>query len=602
MGVEREPLSADLSCTVASSRRAHLRFALATLAVIATAGGALLWAVRHQEVRQAERNVVSHARYVERAILRDELTPADFDAPVIGARRQHLDWLFDARVLIDGGLRVKLYRPQDGLVTYSNDHSLVGTHADDPDEQHEVLEGNAVRDVSTINREGGTGADVKALEVYVPVVLRGNASPNGVFELYQSYAPVAASIHSFVMPFALLLLGALLALWATLFPLVDRMVRVLERARAAQRTTAQALEETSEQLRQSQKMDAIGRLAGGVAHDFNNLLLAINGYSDLLAAGLTDPKHQRFAHEIRGAGDRAAALTSQLLAFSRRQVLQPQVLDLNSTVREMETMLRTLLGEGVRVLFDLEPELRAVEADPSQIGQVLLNLAVNARDAMAGVGMMKVSTRNDGDAVLLEVSDSGVGMDRETQARIFEPFFTTKGVGEGTGLGLSTVYGIVTQSGGTIGVRSAPGIGATFVLRLPATDAAVVAAEEPREVPAQGRERVLVVDDEQVVRDLLAQLLLDLGYDVTVAGSAREAREAVGRFDVLLTDVVMPEMDGVELARAIDARHVLFMSGYDQQALVHTDLPFLQKPFSRDELAHAVRGLLDSDSRALSAA
>src|SRR6478609_2978249 len=200
-------------------------------------------------------------------------------------------------------------------------------------------------------------------------------------------------------------------------------------------------------------MEAIGRLAGGVAHDFNNLLLAINGYSDFLVDSLVDERQQRFAREIRSAGDRAAALTHQLLAFSRKQVLQPRVLNLNESVRGVETILRRLIGEDVRVVLDLEPTLRPVEADPSQIDQVLLNLAVN-----------------DGDAVLLEVSDSGSGMDEETQLRIFEPFFTTKDIGEGTGLGLSTVYGIVSQSGGTIAVRSAPGRGATFALRFPAGD------------------------------------------------------------------------------------------------------------------------------------
>jgi two-component system cell cycle sensor histidine kinase/response regulator CckA len=592
-GVRQPQRGTDADPTVASSRGLHLRFALATLGVIALAGGSLLWAVRHEEVRQAERGVSAHARYVAQAILRDELRPADFRAPAAGAARARLDWLFNARVLPGGGLRVKLYRPTDGLVTYSNVHSLIGTHADDAAEQREVLAGHTIRDVSQINHEGGTGRNVKALEVYVPVTLRDSSRPSGVFELYESYAPVAASIRSFFMPFTLLLLGALLGLWAALFPLVQRMVRALERTTSAHETTVLELEETSEQLRQSQKMDAIGRLAGGVAHDFNNLLLVINGYSDLLSQTMTDPKHQRFADEIRSAGDRAAALTSQLLAFSRRQVLQPQVLDLNGIVREMETMMRALVGGGVRVVVDLDPGLHTVEADPSQLGQVLLNLAVNARDAMAGAGSLRITTRNDEAAVVLEVSDTGVGMDAETQARIFEPFFTTKGIGEGTGLGLSTVYGIVTQSGGTIAVRSAAGAGATFALRFPACDGLPAVAADGRDVPAPGSERVLVVDDEPVVRDLLAQILRDLGYEVATAGSADEARDLGERFDVLLTDVVMPGMTGLELSGSIDARHVLYMSGYDQQALVGADASFLQKPFGRDELAQALRDLLD---------
>ena len=588
---------------MALSRRLHLRFAVATLAVIALAGGALLWSVRHDEVRQAEKTVARKADYVSRAILKDELRPSDLGAPVTGARRRHLDWLFRQRVLVDGGLRVKLYRASDGLVTYSNDHSLIGGRADDEAEQHHVLAGHIVRDVEYLNHEGGSGKNVKALEVYAPVTLRGGTKPAGVFELYESYAPVAAAVRSFLVPFSLLLLGTLIALWAALFPLVNRMVRSLERARAEHRTTEQALVETEEQLRQSQKMEAIGRLAGGVAHDFNNLLLAINGYAELLAGGLTDPRQRRFAGEIRTAGERAAGLTSQLLAFSRRQVLEPRVLDLNETVAEMEGMLRRLIGEGVRVHLDLAPQLRRIEADPSQIGQVVLNLAVNARDAMAGSGTLRIVTRNDGADVVLEVADSGIGMDEETQARIFDPFFTTKDIGQGTGLGLSTVYGIVTQSGGSISVRSAPGRGATFVLRFPATDkdAAGGDAGNLRPVP-RGRERILVVDDEATVRDLLAQLLADAGYRVSVAGSAREARALDEPFDLLLTDVVMPETSGPELAETVPARRVLFMSGYDQDALARTDVPFLQKPFGRDELLHAVRTLLDGKPLARSAA
>jgi signal transduction histidine kinase/CheY-like chemotaxis protein len=577
---------------MSQSTRLYLRFAAASAAVIAAVGGALLWSIHHQENAQAQRNVTEHARFVTEAILRDELTAANLQAPVTGAELARLDRLFKARVLIDGGLRVKLYRP-DGLVTYSNVHSLIRTHADDMEEIHSVLGGKVVRDVSRINHEGGSGANVKALEVYVPLELPGEAKPSAVFEIYQSYAPVAQEIRSFVVPFAVLLLLALIAMWIALFPLIQRMVVSLERHRAARRTAELALEETSEQLRQSQKMEAIGRLAGGVAHDFNNLLLAINGYSEFLSDTLTDERQKRFATEIRAAGERAAALTQQLLAFSRRQVLQPRVIDINNSVREIESILKRVIGAGVRVMLELEPSLRRVEADPSQIGQVLLNLAVNARDAMDGRGTIKIVTRNDGEHVVLEVIDTGVGMDEETRARIFEPFFTTKDVGQGTGLGLSTVYGIVAQSGGTISVRSAPGLGATFSVRLPVSEKpaeSVAAIETP---PQRGGERILIVDDELVVRELLAQMLREQGYDVTVAGSAREARALDASWDVLVTDVVMPETDGVRLSRELDARHVLFISGYDQEALVTSDASFLQKPFSRDDLARSVRSLLD---------
>ena len=578
---------------MAPSTRLHLRFAAATAAVIAVTGGALLWYVSVQETSHAEHDVTAHAQYAARAILQDELRPSDLARPVTGRRLQQLDRLFRGRVLSDGGLRVKLYRAGDGIVTYSDEHLLIGTPTDDPSEIAEVTRGKVVRDVTHLNKEGGTGSDVKALEVYVPITLRGQTRPAGVFELYQSYAPVAASVHSFLVPFAFLLLGALLFLWVALFPLVQRMVRLLDRSRALQHTTARELEETSEQLRQSQKMDAIGRLAGGVAHDFNNLLLAINGYAELLEGALRGEREQRYAKEIRSAGERAAELTHQLLAFSRKQKLQPRVLDLNATVREFDGMLRRMIGHGVRIVLDLDPSLRAVEADPGQVGQVLLNLAVNSRDAMAGSGTLKITTRNDGGDVLLEVADSGFGMDEETLSRIFEPFFTTKEVGAGTGLGLSTVYGIVAQSGGTVPVRSAPGAGTTFKVRLPGTDEVPERPAGVHRDPRRGGERILVVDDEQVLRELLAQLLRDQGYDVTVAGSAREARAIDGPWDLAITDVVMPETGGVELAGELDARTILFISGYAQEALADRNDRFLQKPFDRDALMRTVRELLD---------
>ncbi|MDX6426358.1 MAG: two-component system, cell cycle sensor histidine kinase and response regulator CckA [Gaiellaceae bacterium] len=580
--------------SVAPSTRLHLRFAAATAAVIATAGCALLWYVRHQEITQAERNVTVQARFVAKSILRDELKPTDLAGPVRGPHLKELDSLFRDRILVDSGLRVKIYRAGDGLVTYSNVHSLIGTKIDSLPELNDVLGGAVVRDISYINHEGGTGSNVKALEVYVPLKLKGDLKPSGVFEIYESYAPVASTVRSFVLPFTGLLLLTLIAMWAALFPLVQRMVRAVARDRTARQTAELALAEASEQLRQAQKMDAIGRLAGGVAHDFNNLLLAITGYADFLIASLTDPKQKHYAEEIQAAAERAAALTHQLLAVSRRQVLQTRVVDLNDCVRELETMLRRLIGEGVHVALELEPHLRPVEADPSQMGQVLLNLAVNARDALAGGGTLTIATRNDGDDVVLEVDDDGAGMDDETRARLFEPFFTTKDIGLGTGLGLSTVYGIVTQSGGSIDVRSEPGLGATFTVRLPFTTASVEEILPAELNPAGGHERILVVDDEKVVRELLAQMLRERGYEVEVAGSARDARALGGRWDLLLTDVVMPDTDGVKLSKQIDARHVLFISGYDQEALVAGDASFLQKPFSRDELTRTVRALFDA--------
>jgi signal transduction histidine kinase len=571
----------------------YLRFAASTAVVIALVGGALLWDVRRAEINQAELNVTKHARFVEQTLLRSELTAADVSQIVRGERRRALDAFFRGRVLVDGGLRVKLYRAPDGVVTYSNVHSLIGDPTDDVEEFREVLAGNVVHDVAHLNHEGGPGRDEKALEVYVPLRLSGDTKPRAVFELYQSYQPVARSVQAFVVPFALLLLLALGGLWVVLFPLVRRLARALERNYAARETAEQALEDTSEQLRQSQKMEAIGRLAGGVAHDFNNLLLAINGYADLLAESASDPDQKRFAQQIRAAGGRASGLTRQLLAFSRRQVLQPRVMNLNDSVREIDEMMGRVIGAGIEIRTDLAADLRPVAADPGQIGQVLLNLAVNARDAKPDGGTLTIATRNDDSCVVLEVADTGVGMEPETQAQIFDPFFTTKDVGEGTGLGLSTVYGIVTQSGGTMSVQSASGEGATFVVRLPATDAVPSGAGTVLVEPERGADRILVVDDEEIVRDLLARLLSEQGYDVTVAASAGEARSAPGPFDLLVTDVVMPGTDGVQLAGELEVPLVLFISGYDQHSLIEGDAHFLQKPFDRGELLHAVRGILD---------
>jgi signal transduction histidine kinase len=581
---------------VAPFSHLHLRFAASTAVIIAVVGAALFWDVRRAEVRQAERDVTRHALYVEQSLLRHELTPQDVASVVRGERRRELDRFFHGRVLVGGGLRVKLYRAGDGLVTYSNVHSLIGGRADDMDEQREVLAGEVVRDVATLNHEGGGRSNEKALEVYVPLRLPGDAKPRAVFELYQSYKPVESSVRSFVTPFAVLLLGALLGLWIALFPLLRRMARALDRDRRARVTAEQALEDTAEQLRQSQKMEAIGRLAGGVAHDFNNLLLAINGYSELLAESVDGPEQRRFAEQIRAAGERAAGLTQQLLAFSRRQVLQPRVLDLNDCVREIDEMLTRLIGAGIEIRTELAPDLQPVEADPGQIGQVLLNLAVNARDAMGSGGTLTIRTRNQGPWAVLEVSDTGIGIDTETQSHIFDPFFTTKDVGEGTGLGLSTVYGIVTQSGGTMSVQSAPGEGATFVVRLPATAATPApAALAPRDLEG-GADRILVVDDEEIVRDLLARLLRGQGYHVDVAASAREARTMEGHYDLLITDVVMPETDGVQLAAELPIERVLFISGYDQNSLIEGDAQFLQKPFDRAELVYAVRAILDGEA------
>jgi CheY-like chemotaxis protein len=364
------------------------------------------------------------------------------------------------------------------------------------------------------------------------------------------------------------------------------------------------------QLRQAQKMEAVGRLAGGIAHDFNNLLTAIAGYSEFLSAGLEDERLRRHADEIRKAAARAAALTGQLLAFSRRQVLQPRVLDLNAVVSDMDMMLRRLIGEDVELVTLLDPKLGAVRADPTQVEQVIVNLAVNARDAMPHGGAVTIETTNvatgDGEFVELRMSDTGIGMTEEERQQLFDPFFTTKA--GGTGLGLATVYGIVEQSGGTIEVDSEPGLGSCFRIVLPRVDEAAERGESPTpaSAPEAGSETILLVEDESVVRQLVAEILETSGYSVLQAGDGPSALELLrrhtGPLDLLVTDVVMPGMSGPEVAQAVTSMRpgtqVLYTSGYTDQAIGHhgvlePDVAFLQKPFSADDLNRKVRGLLD---------
>ncbi|HVP65996.1 MAG TPA: ATP-binding protein [Anaeromyxobacteraceae bacterium] len=387
-----------------------------------------------------------------------------------------------------------------------------------------------------------------------------------------------------------------------------------------------------EHLRHRQKLEAVGTLAGGVAHDFNNLLTAINGYAGLALEGLSegDPVREDIV-EIQRAGARAADLTRQLLAFSRKQVLKPQVIALDAAVVGVEKLLRRLIGEHIELVTKRTEGLWKVKVDPGQLEQVLVNLVVNARDAMPDGGRLTISTANvtltepearryaDGAAgphVVLTVSDTGTGMDEATLAHIFEPFFTTKEQGKGTGLGLSTVYGIVRQSRGFVGVQSQAGRGTKFEIFFPpetgpSEPASVRAVEAPRTRSGKPNETVLVVEDERQVRNLLSSQLAAEGYTVLAAADGREAlaladRHA-GQIDLLLSDVVMPQMGGPELARAFRARHpetsVVFMSGYADEAVAgHVELDqaaaFVQKPWQLSELAGVLRRVLDHRPRA----
>ncbi|MEO7934007.1 MAG: ATP-binding protein [Chthoniobacterales bacterium] len=392
------------------------------------------------------------------------------------------------------------------------------------------------------------------------------------------------------------------------------------------RRTEDALHETEEQLRHAQKLEAVGRLAGGIAHDFNNLLTAIIGYSELLVNRFKDDGSAlEWASLIRKAGEQAASLTRQLLAFSRKQLLQPKVLDLNALVAEMEKLLRRVIGEHIHISIEAGADEPRILADPTQLEQIILNLGVNARDAMPGGGTLSITTSNvmldadeiatrgmelhPGKFVVLAVTDTGLGMTQETKDRIFEPFFTTKGPGKGTGLGLATVYGITRQSGGSITVDTEIGKGTTFSIYLPCEAAEIEVSQPiaPKLEPTENFETILVVEDEEVVRELICAVLKDAGYNILSADCPSAAIRTVQEHDaagihLVVTDVLMPEMHGPALVQMLaplqPQMKALYVSGYSEndisdQGVIDRHLEVLQKPFPPQVLVRRVREYLD---------
>jgi two-component system, cell cycle sensor histidine kinase and response regulator CckA len=419
------------------------------------------------------------------------------------------------------------------------------------------------------------------------------------------------------------LLGGETKEWlAVKFPFQNRWSNRLVGCVAIDATERKSLEE---QLRQSQKMEAVGRLAGGIAHDFNNLLTIVAGYCHLLlnSQGIGERERSRI-EEIKKAGEQAASLTRQLLAFSRKQVLAPRVLDLNAVISNLEKMLRRLIGEDIELLTIPRADLGQVKVDPGQVEQIIMNLAVNARDAMPTGGKLTIETDNveldesyahshlpcqPGRYVMLAISDTGSGMDVETQKHIFEPFFTTKEKGKGTGLGLATVYGIVKQSGGFIWVYSELGHGSTFKIYLPrSVESGEVVDVAPSQVGLlNGTETILLVEDEAALRTLVRGILISQGYKVLEAANGTEALTTSGQYKdpihLLLADVVMPKMSGRELAERMTGfrpdMKVLYVSGYTDEAIVHNgmldpSMDFLQKPFSPAALGRKIREVLDT--------
>ncbi|HEV8677173.1 MAG TPA: ATP-binding protein [Methylomirabilota bacterium] len=531
-------------------------------------------------------------------------------------------------------VRLKVW-DRRAAVLWSDEPQLIGRRFLDNQELQIALEGKVAVEVKSLR---GTehlferGKFPTLAEIYVPIFAKNTGEVIGVVEVYKRPVRLLTTISRGRLVIWGISLAGALALYAVLLPLVRQVYgrEIQEQTLLAQAKKLEAdvaartqdLERQSEQLLQAQKMEAVGLLAGGVAHDFNNLLTVILGRSGLLAERLApeDPL-RRHAELVQTTAARAAALTQQLLAFSRKQVLQPQVLDLNTIVSGAGKMLRRLIGEDIRIVTVLDPRLARVKADLPQLEQVILNLAVNARDAMPNGGRLTLETANveldesaardrgltPGPHVMLAVTDTGIGMDAETRARIFEPFFTTKEAGKGTGLGLSTVYGIVRQSGGSITVDSQPARGATFRVYLPrVAEAGPVGDLATGSRRRRGSETVLLVEDEEEVRELAREILESEGYSVVLAADGPEALGVVqrhrGRIHLLLTDVVMPEMSGSELARHLQQRDpdlkVLYTSGYTDDTLVRHGVSearaaLLHKPFTAESLGWKVREVLD---------
>jgi len=408
-------------------------------------------------------------------------------------------------------------------------------------------------------------------------------------------------------------------------PAIERELQEFQ-TRAARKAAVEALRRSEEQLRQSQKIEAVGRLAAGVAHDFNNFLTAITGHSELLLRqlGVGDPL-RKHAEQIEKVAYLAAVLTRQLMSFSRKQVIEPRVLELNAVISNVEKMLCQLIGDDIEFCASLDPAAGHIKADAGQIEQVVMNLAVNARDAMPNGGKLAITTASvtvdknhlknfpglcAGDYVVITIADTGTGMSEEVKAHLFEPFFTTKPLGKGTGLGLATCFGIVKQNNGHINVQSELGKGATFKIYFPQLPLTLESSPVPIRPPAAagGDETVLLVEDEPAVREFAVATLREKGYAVVEAVNGEEgirlARQHDGKIDLVLTDVVMPIMGGKEMADALRASHpgikFLFTSGYTDDALMQhgvlrPDVKFLQKPYMTATLTRKVREVLDED-------
>jgi signal transduction histidine kinase/CheY-like chemotaxis protein len=509
-------------------------------------------------------------------------------------------------------VRAKVWS-RDAEILWSDEVHLIGQRFPGNHELKDALEGHVEVEIKELNKSEQSYERrmfSTLAEVYVPI-LGDDGTVIGVVEVYKTPDRLLNTIRwSRIVIWAISLAGGALV-YAVLLPLFTQIYRRQVEDETLRRHTERLETEVAErtqQLLQAQKMQAVGLLAGGIAHDFNNVLTVIFARAQMLLAipGSAPVIHDQ-AEAIMDAAQRASSLTRQLLTFSRKEILQRQPVDLNTLIRDMARMLRRLIGEHITVVTDLGESPRFVNADRAQLEQVILNLAVNARDAMPQGGQLIISTQGlgghgpepvsgAGRVVQLTVSDTGVGMDEATQARIFEPFFTTKSAGRGTGLGLSTVYGVVQQHEGRISVESEVGKGTTFRIQLAQVDAPAQAAEPSTPVLLSGTETILLAEDDRAVQSLVAAILRDHGYTVLTAEDGEDALAVAAHhaapIDLLFTDVVMPRMSGPQLWSRLGSlrpgTRVLFTTGYPGMPGL-PDAPILQKPFTADVLLRAVR-------------
>lgn len=601
------------------------QFSVISFTVMVVIAVVLITSLSNSIRSQAIDSLSAEAKADVQSRILQEITPADLKNPMIGERYDRFHKFVQESIVSGETARVKLWA-RDGTVIYSNDPASVGEKFPDNENLLKALADETPIEIKIAEdpenaRERFLGT---LMEVYTPIIFPGTSEPQGVLEIYRYYEPTATIIDRQRKEIMLSIVIGFMLLYGTLVTTVWRSWRTIIQQREDGKRAATEREKIQFQLRESQKMEAIGRLAGGVAHDFNNVLTAITVGSEMLLGdlGRDDPKRHD-VEEIQKAAERATSLTRQLLTFSRRQKVEVKLLDVNSIISNMDKMLRRLIGENVQLDTILEPKINSIKGDSGSIEQVIMNIVINASDAMPDGGKITIRTENvtldekdvtfiaeakPGNFVRLSITDTGTGMDKETMEHIFEPFFTTKAKGKGTGLGLATVFGVVKQIDGWINVYSEPGRGSTFSVYIPAfsrgsKDKNELTKETTSVQELQGNgQRILLVEDDESIRTVVLRLLSENGYIVIPAVSAEEAMAVFDReahnFQLVLSDTVLPGKSGVELVGQLlilqPELHIILSSGYsDDKAQLSTiqekGYPFIQKPYTTDKLLRSIK-------------